>query len=501
MRVARFIVPLFCIVVVAVVIFSNNTTFTSAQAVPVCSIMSQGDLKAATDACGKADSASACLGHTGAKVTLVDGSTADFKAAGDKVDLSKVATLTTSVTDPASGNAGVAVLNLQAGLSSGDQLPTAVLFGDASLNFVSADASPATEPAPSGQSNGEAFTLNTAAVAKASCGVVPSGLLIQSSADKTAHLLVNGVDVTFDKATLLLRAKPNDRLEVAAIDGKATVKAKGGSVEVAANNWTRVRLGGKDGLVPSAPPPAPVLYSFAALDGAPLAFLPTMPACTVGLSATSTGKVSVRVGPGTERGPLFFMDTTQNFAVKGQGKDSTGAMWWQIQAGNRPEAWVAQSEVHTIGVCENIPQATPPPVIVAVPNPPTEGPQAPGATAQSVSQGFAPTGRTIWQATVGPLSTSGTCTKVPVAYCDQLVSIIPSGTGLLWRGQELQPYYMTRIRENVYAYSGTNPLGDAKISLTVQFTSQTGFKATQTLIPNDDPGCKNTFTFSGQFLR
>jgi hypothetical protein len=90
---------------------------------------------------------------------------------------------------------------------------------------------------------------------------------------------------------------------------------------------------------------------------------------------------------------------------------------------------------------------------------------------------------------------------VPVAYCDQLVALTPSGTGMLWRGQELQPYYMTRIRENVYAYSGPNPLGDAKISLTLEFTSQTGFRATQVLIPNDDPGCKNIFSFSGQFLR
>ncbi len=507
MRLVRVILPVFWCVVVGITLSSMTTPTTAANsaAAPVCTIMSQADLKTAKDACSQADGNTVCLGQNGVNATLTDASTA-LKARGDQVDLSKVKSLITSVTDPASGVAGVAMLKFP-----GDQPVTGVLFGDAKLTFTGTttsqataaatqDARTATEQVQSTDSGVPAFTLDTAATAKISCTGLSSGLLVQSDSKTTSHLIVNSADVAFDTATLLLRATPQDRLEVAAIAGKATVTAAKKSVTVDTGNWVRVRLSGTDGLTAKIPPPAPTSYTFAALDNSPLSFLPTAVTCTVGLPANSTTRVSVRVGPGTERGPLFFMTPDQNFTVKGQGKDSSGALWWQINADKVDEAWVAQSDVHSAGTCDQVAQATPPPVRVAVPQAPADNGQSSG-TVEPISRGFAPSGRTIWQATVGPLSTSGICNKIPPAYCDQLVQLTPSGSGILWKGQELQPYYMTRIRENVYSYSGPNPLGDARLTLTLEFTSQTGFRATQVMTPNDDPQCKDTFSFSGEFLR
>src|SRR5579859_880983 len=461
MRVARVLVPLFCTVVVALAAISNNTNPASADAATpaptaasttaatsaattatqaatgavsspaalACNIMSQDELQAAQTGCGKAGSNSACLAHAVGKLSMSDNSSATFEKAGDSVDLTNVSNVTTEVTDPASGSAGVVVMKLQGGLplsSSGSGPITAVLFGDSSMTS-SAVASPAASnqatAAPTAQATAQAassaahyntpmqsFTLNTAnggIATKKSCGSIPSGLLLQSSADQTAHLLVNGVDVAFNAASVLIRATPKDRLEIAALSGKVTVSRDKDDLTLNSGTWTRIRLGGKDGLTTTTTPPAPTAYTFAAIDGAPLDLLPDALTCTVGVPAGGH-QAAVRVGPGAERGGLFFMTGAENFPVKGQGKDSSGALWWQLQATGRAEAWVAQSDVHSVGVCTQVAQATPPPVIAAGfsasdsgSNSSTQG------TSEPVTPGFAPTTRTIWQANPGPITQTG----------------------------------------------------------------------------------------------
>src|SRR5689334_2722439 len=367
MRLARVIVPVFWCVVVGITLTSvtiPTSIFESAPA-PVCAIITEAALTTAKDVCSKTDGNTVCLGQTGVNATLADGSTAALKAAGDTVDLSQVKTIATSVTDPASGAAGVAVLKFP-----GDQSATGVLFGDSKLTVNGSAAAQATAAATedasaaSSNSGGPAFTLDTSGSTKVSCNGLSSGLLVQSDSKTVTHMAINSADVAFDTATLLLRAKPQDRLEVAVIDGKADVTAASKTVTVQSGDWVRIRLSGTDGLTAKTPPPAPASYSFAALDNSPLSFLPTAITCTVGLPANTTARVSVRVGPGTERGPLFYMTPDQNFTVKGQGKDAAGAMWWQINADNVKEAWVAQSDVHSVGTCDQVAQATPPPIIL-----------------------------------------------------------------------------------------------------------------------------------------
>jgi hypothetical protein len=114
---------------------------------------------------------------------------------------------------------------------------------------------------------------------------------------------------------------------------------------------------------------------------------------------------------------------------------------------------------------------------------------------------FVPKVRTIWQADPQLDKQTGQCKSVPINYCSQLVAITPSGRGFLWKGQELRPYYVYRVKPNVYTYSGRNSLGDGRIKLTLEFTSLTTFHATQVLTLAKEPTCKHTMEFSGTFLR
>src|SRR5207249_4728351 len=118
------------------------------------------------------------------------------------------------------------------------------------------------------------FILSTKSTTKLTCGVVPSGLLVQSTTDTTAHLLINDAEVTLNGATLYLHATPKDRLEITVIAGKVTVSALGISMDANAGQLISVRLGGKDGLTAAAQPSKPTSYTFAAIETAPLGALP-----------------------------------------------------------------------------------------------------------------------------------------------------------------------------------------------------------------------------------
>jgi hypothetical protein len=241
------------------------------------------------------------------------------------------------------------------------------------------------------------------------------------------------------------------------------------------------------------------------IDGTPINALPEAMPCTVGLPADSKGRVAVRVGPGEERGSLFFMDTNSSYPVKGWANDANGAPWWKIDAEGRDQAWVAQAAVHSLGACDQVAKADIPPVIAA---PPPDTGNTGGADSASAgdsgSQGFAPTTQTIWDVTPGIDKLVGDCANVaPINYCPSLVALTPRGSGLMYKGQELSPYYMARVRENVYAYSGAAPeaLGPGRIKLTLVFTSQTTWTITRILTLNEAPACQHVYTFTGQFLR
>jgi len=369
----------------------------------------------------------------------------------------------------------------------------------------------------------QAFTLSTK-VAATCGGEAPSGMLLQLTQDtqnantKPARLMVNGVDLTLTSGTVYLRATPKDRLEIAAVNGSATASVLGGTITLNAGEWVRVRLGGTDGLMAIAGPNAKSRFPYALIDGAPVNALPTTMQCTVGLPATPTsaanGRVTVRVGPGKDRGSLFFMPPEGMYAVKGQVVADDGESWWKIEAEGRDQAWVEQAAVHAMGACEEVVEAEIPPVIVADTSDPADTSADVGDTGDpgdaqtggnQVSTGFAPKGPTIWNVNPGQDQLVGTCSAdvKPINYCPSLLQLAPRGTSIVMRGMELTPYTMRRLRENVYYYQGSAPraLGRGTVKLTLVFTSEKTWTTTRVLQLTNQPGCQHVFTFTGTFLR
>src|SRR5450432_2960810 len=236
MQLARNTLIFLCCTVLTIAALSTNgnVNVASAQSAGQCTPLAPDALKTAQTACSQAGPNSACLAIASAQATLTTDGT--FAKQGDQVDLTKVTSLTTSAADATSANGGIVALKLQAGLPAGDPGISALLYGASRLTANVKPASAATAQATAeananaSDASAQAFTLVTglvpaadkATVAAPACGVPPSGLLIQSTGDKTAHLVINGAQISFDSALLVIRAGLNDRLEVADVSGKVT---------------------------------------------------------------------------------------------------------------------------------------------------------------------------------------------------------------------------------------------------------------------------------------
>ncbi len=331
----------------------------------------------------------------------------------------------------------------------------------------------------------QAVTLsNVPPRGKPACAETASGLLLQRSAaagDDPVRLMVNGVELSFLSATLALRATPNDNLDVMAIDGVVTVRSFGVEATLADGEMLQVRIGGANGLTALAAPKEKMRSPFAAVAGVPLTLMPKALSCLAGV-LPSDQRVAARSGPGEKDfTSLFFMSPAQTYTVEGWNADADGGKWWKLRNESRAENWVPQHAVRTIGACEGLEQVE-------------VGMRAGGGEAAGGipgGGGFAPSTRTIWNAEVGTDQLIGVCRLGALNYCAHMVAISPSGSGLMYRGQEIAPYYLTRIRENVYAYEGRNGMNNGRISLVLTFTSPTTYTLTQTLILDADPECQH----------
>lgn len=332
----------------------------------------------------------------------------------------------------------------------------------------------------------QAMTLsNVPPRGRPACSETASGLLLQRSAaagDDPVRLMINGVELSFLSATLALRAAPNDNLDVMAIDGVVTVRSFGVEATLTYGEMLQVRLGGADGLSAIAAPKEAVRLPFAAVAGVPLSLMPKALSCLAGV-LPSDQRVAARSGPSEKDfTSLFFMSPAQTYTVEGWNADSDGVKWWKLRNDARAENWVPQNAVRTVGACDQVEQ-------VEVGLRASGGGEAAGGIPGG--GGFAPSTRTIWNAEVGVDQLVGTCKLGALNYCAHMVAISPSGSGLLYRGQEIAPYYLTRLRENVYAYEGRNGMNNGRISLVLTFTSPTTYTLTQTLILDADPDCQH----------
>lgn len=333
----------------------------------------------------------------------------------------------------------------------------------------------------------QAMTLsNVPPRGKPACTETASGLLLQRSAaagDVPARLMVNGVELSFLSATLALRATPNDNLDVMAIEGVVTVRSFGTEATIADGEMLQVRIGGADGLTALAAPKEKTRLPFAAVEGVPLTLMPKTLSCLAGVTRNDP-RVAARSGPSEKDfTSLFFMNPAQIYVVEGWNTDADGNRWWKLRNESRAENWVPQKAVRTIGACDKVEQVE-------------VGMRASGGGNEAAGGipgggGFAPSTRTIWNAEVGTDQLIGNCKLGALNYCAHMVAIAPSGNGLIYRGQEIAPYYLTRVRENVYVYEGRNGMNNGRISLVLTFTSPTTYTLTQTLILDADPECQH----------
>jgi hypothetical protein len=335
----------------------------------------------------------------------------------------------------------------------------------------------------------ESFTLTSG---DAPCAAMPAGLLLQFAGEGRAEITVNQVTLAFADATLLVTAAPGDSLTARALAGAGTVTARGVPLDVAAGGGTQVNLGGADGLTPVAAPAAMRAYPFADIAYAPLDLLAEPVACLVGAPA-SDAQVTLRVGPGTQRGALASLSAATTYTAIGWANDSDGAPWWQLDTGAQP-SWAAQAEVRAVGACQAVAQVEPPPLIFAPPPaPPAGGEAAPAGEAD-----LAPTANSVWQMRPGSDNMTGQCSGAPaINFCDHLAAIAPAGGGLSWKGMEASPYFLSRIRPNVYAYAGPNVLGTGRVSMTLSFTSETTLTMTMSLVLNSEPNCQHVYYYTG----
>ncbi len=332
----------------------------------------------------------------------------------------------------------------------------------------------------------QALTLsNVPARGKPACAEAASGLLLQRSAESGADpvsLLVNGVELTFLSATLVLRAAPKEHLDVMAIEGVVSVRAFGAEAAIADGEMLQVRLGGADDLTAVAAPKPKTKLPFAAVEGVPMTLMPQALSCLAGVVPTDA-RAAVRSGPSAKDfTSLFFMQPAQTYTVEGWNADADGNKWWKLRNDNRAENWVEQSAVRVVGACEKVEK-----VEVGM----MAGSGTEGAAGVPGGGGFAPSTRTIWNAEVGVDQLVGTCKLGALNYCSHMVAISPRGSGLTYRGQEITPYNLTRVRENVYVYNGRNGMGNGRISIALTFTSPTSYTMTQTIVFDADPECQH----------
>ncbi|MEO8606502.1 MAG: SH3 domain-containing protein [Chloroflexota bacterium] len=349
------------------------------------------------------------------------------------------------------------------------------LSGDAAkLPILSGDAGPMQQ-----------FTLNTPE--ESACGAGASGLLVSHTGANDVNLQVNGANLTFDVATLLLQASPNHHLEIYVIDGQAGVDADGQKITAKRGETAEVALGGADGLVASAAPLVKPSYPFNTIIGMPLELVSDSHlACTAGLIDGDINASSF-TEPKNDANVSGLLVMDAHYLVLGQMTDEQGNPWWRLDGG-----WVRQDTVQVAGACDAIAEVSANTSAAATNNMSTNS----GASVALFSTALVPTGETIWSADPGHDILTGTCVLPPLPVCPHPTAITPNGASLSWRGQEPLPYSLRLTGDNSYAFNGRNNLNNANYTMSLTFTSTSTWTMTMTQVFDSDPGCTHTLYYN-----
>lgn len=327
------------------------------------------------------------------------------------------------------------------------------------------------------------FTLS-APIDETSCNVATSGLLMQYTGDARAQIGVNGVDVKFSDATLLLQATPSETLNIQVITGEVVVTSQ--NTERTATIGELVTVGIDDKLIAIAPPSIDGDYDFANIAGAPTPLLNEDTLMCVAGIGYGDDAVSVYGGPSDEYSLIQSMENTGHYGVLGYAENEN-ELWWKVETG-RSQSWVPQSSVRTAGICSTVEVADIPALVTN--------------TVQNTGGGnvsFVPPVQSVWQAESGPDVLTGDCSNsAPLAVCSHLAAVIPVGDGSIqWRGQEPVPYTLQNTGLNTFFSQGRNFQNNGNVTLNLTFISEVQWNLTYSTIYDNAPACTHTFYYTG----
>ena len=159
--------------------------------------------------------------------------------------------------------------------------------------------------------------------------------------------------------------------------------------------------------------------------------------------------------------------------------DASGLLWYHIAEGG----WMREDVIQIYANADEAASASKSANCAAPPN----------------AGDYTPTQSSVWNTTIGPDNMTGTCSTGSILPVYGLAQITPAGDTLTWRSQEPAPYTFSRVKTNVYRYSGSTSLNDGTVTLTLTFTSATTLQMTRAFIPTADPACQHTHQYSGVF--
>ena len=87
------------------------------------------------------------------------------------------------------------------------------------------------------------------------------------------------------------------------------------------------------------------------------------------VSSDQDNTVSLRVGPGINRGVIAFLPGGADFDVVGEAEANDGSLWWKLDkeqvapGSDASELWVAQEDVTATGDCDLVSKAEAPPLV------------------------------------------------------------------------------------------------------------------------------------------
>ncbi len=187
-----------------------------------------------------------CYGNSLVKADARGAAQPKFDAVGDIAAIKDIERIVTSPLAPDRATWGLALLKLQVNLP--DSLPgqnvTFIVFGDSSIQNTSGDM--------------KAFYF-TSGLGSPACTEAPQdGIVVKSPNHTEVTFNANGVQVTI-ASTVVLRAQPDQQMQVELVEGHARVTADGISQILKPGEFVSIPLGGSNGLTAVGAPSAPTL--------------------------------------------------------------------------------------------------------------------------------------------------------------------------------------------------------------------------------------------------